>query len=570
MSEALNILLIEDDEDDYVLAREVLAEAFPGRLKLDWIDNWDAGLAAIREARHDVYLVDYRLGERDGVALVREAIEGGCKAPIILLTGLESREIDIQAMEAGAADYLVKDQISAPLLDRAIRYAMDRKRVEGSLSSLAQYDPLTGLANRSLFHLRLNDAIAQAKRAGHLVAVMLLDLDHFKDINDSWGHPVGDALLKSVADRLVSNTRETDTVSRLGGDEFAIIATNLADPEGAATLAHKAIKAISEPFILDGQEVRTATSIGISLYPMDKTDPEKLLKHADFALYQAKGAGRGTFQFYDAEMNARRRARKTLEAELGLALERRELSLHYQPKVHAITGAVTGVEALLRWAHPERGAIPPTEFIPIAEASGQIVEIGRWVMETACAEHFVWRQAGLPPISMAVNLSGIQLRRPDLVDTVAKVVADTGIEPQHLEFEITEGTIIDKQGSVIKVLHALRGRGHKLSIDDFGTGYSSLVHLKQFPVDSLKIDRSFVANIPDSPDDVAITRAVIALAQSLNLRTVAEGVENWAQFTCLQEWDCRELQGYYFCRPVPSEQFVAWFQKRKKSLSSVA
>lgn len=405
---------------------------------------------------------------------------------------------------------------------------------------------------------------------GDLVAVMLLDLDHFKDINDSWGHPVGDALLKSVADRLVSNTRETDTVSRLGGDEFAIIATNLADPEGAATLAHKAIKAISEPFNLDGQEVRTATSIGISLYPMDKTDPEKLLKHADFALYQAKGAGRGTFQFYDAEMNARRRARKTLEAELGLALERRELSLHYQPKVHAITGAVTGVEALLRWTHPERGAIPPTEFIPIAEASGQIVEIGRWVMETACAEHFVWRKAGLPPISMAVNLSGIQLRRPDLVDTVVKVVADTGIEPQHLEFEITEGTIIDKQGSVIKVLHALRGRGHKLSIDDFGTGYSSLVHLKQFPVDSLKIDRSFVANIPDSPDDVAITRAVIALAQSLNLRTVAEGVENWAQFTCLQEWDCRELQGYYFCRPVPSEQFVAWFQKRKKSLSSVA
>lgn len=429
---------------------------------------------------------------------------------------------------------------------------------------------MTGLANRSLFHVRLNDAIAQAKRAEHLVAVMLLDLDHFKDVNDSWGHPIGDALLKGVAGRLLGNTRETDTVSRLGGDEFAIIATNLADPEGAATLAQKAIKAVSEPFRLEGHEIRTATSIGISLFPMDKGDPDQLLKHADFALYQAKGAGRGTFQFYDAEMNARRKDRKALEVELGLALERRQLSLHYQPKVHAITDAVTGVEALLRWTHPERGAIPPSEFVPIAEASGQIIEIGRWVMETACAAHFAWRKAGLPPISIAVNLSGIQLRRPDLVDTVTKVVTDFGIDPQFLEFEITEGTIIDKQGTVIRALHALHDLGQKLSIDDFGTGFSSLVHLKRFPVDSLKIDRSFVAGIPDSQDDVAITRAVIALAQSLNLRTVAEGVENWAQFAFLQESDCRELQGYYFSRPVSSEKFVAWFQKRKKGLASVA
>lgn len=570
MYQHLKILLIEDDEDDFILVQDLLKEAFESRFDLDWIDNWDGALDALSQNAHDICFVDYRLGKSDGVELVRIAVDQGCKIPIILATGLESREIDIQAMEAGAADYLVKSQLTAPLIDRAIRYAIERKRVEESLATLSHYDPLTGLANRSLFQVRLNDAVAQSKRANHLIAVMLLDLDHFKDINDTWGHPVGDALLKGVAERLEVVTRETDTVARLGGDEFAIIATNLTDSEGAATLANKAIEALKEPFQLDGKEVRTATSVGISLFPSDKGDDADLQKHADFALYQAKGNGRGLLQFYDAEMNVKRSKRKSLERDLELALEREELSLNYQPKVQAVTGAITGVEALLRWKHPERGQISPVEFIPIAESTGQIIEIGQWVIETACAAHFAWIDAGLSPIPVAVNLSGVQLTRGGLVDSITKIVADTGIDPRFLEFEITEGAIIDKLDAVSKILSELHDLGHKLYIDDFGTGYSSLVHLKRFPVDCLKIDRSFITNIPDNPDDVAITRAVIALARSLGMKVVAEGVENWSQFSYLQESNCREMQGYYFSPPLPSTELVEWIRQRKRGLSTVA
>ena len=436
MFASLKILLVEDDEDDFILTRELLHEIFGTQVGLDWIDDPDRALAAILGNTHDICLVDYRLGKKDGIELVREAARQDCSAPIILLTGLDDREIDIEAMEAGAADYLVKSQITAPLLDRAIRYAIERKRIQESLAKLAQYDPLTGLANRSLFQSRLKDALASAKRTGQMIAVMLLDLDHFKDINDSLGHPAGDALLKDVAVRLKHNVRETDTVARLGGDEFAVIATNIDHLEGVATVAEKLVDAIAVPFDFENNEIRTGTSVGISVSPPDVSEPEHLLKHADFELYQAKSAGRGTWQFYDAEMNAKRQARKTMEDHLARALERNEFTLFYQPKINARTGEATGAEALIRWLHPEYGMVPPLEFIPIAEESGQIVEIGAWVVRTACAQHLAWREAGLPPVPVAVNLSPVQFKNGDLPLALRAIVAEFGLSPGFIELEI--------------------------------------------------------------------------------------------------------------------------------------
>ena len=569
MFASLKILLVEDDEDDFILTRELLHEIFGTQVGLDWIDDPDRALAAILGNMHDICLVDYRLGKKDGIELVREAARQDCCAPIILLTGLDDREIDIEAMEAGAADYLVKSQNTAPLLDRAIRYAIERKRIQESLAKLAQYDPLTGLANRSLFQSRLKDALASAKRTGQMIAVMLLDLDHFKDINDSLGHPAGDALLKEVAVRLKHNVRETDTVARLGGDEFAVIATNIDHLEGVATVAEKLVDAIAVPFDFENNEIRTGTSVGISVSPPDVSEPEHLLKHADFALYQAKSAGRGTWQFYDAEMNAKRQARKTMEDHLARALERNEFTLFYQPKINARTGEATGAEALIRWLHPEYGMVPPLEFIPIAEESGQIVEIGAWVVRTACAQHLAWREAGLPPVPVAVNLSPVQFKNGDLPLALRAIVAEFGLSPGFIELEITESVLVENTESVSKQFHTLRKLGHLIAIDDFGTGYSSLAYLKQFPVDKLKIDRAFVANITENPGDAALAKGIIALAKSLGMGVVAEGVETEEQLALLSRHGCEEIQGYYYSPPIPAEAFADWFRARAKKLKGV-
>ena len=569
MFASLKILLVEDDEDDFILTRELLHEIFGTQVGLDWIDDPDRALAAILGNMHDICLVDYRLGKKDGIELVREAARQDCCAPIILLTGLDDREIDIEAMEAGAADYLVKSQNTAPLLDRAIRYAIERKRIQESLAKLAQYDPLTGLANRSLFQSRLKDALASAKRTGQMIAVMLLDLDHFKDINDSLGHPAGDALLKEVAVRLKHNVRETDTVARLGGDEFAVIATNIDHLEGVATVAEKLVDAIAVPFDFENNEIRTGTSVGISVSPPDVSEPEHLLKHADFALYQAKSAGRGTWQFYDAEMNAKRQARKTMEDHLARALERNEFTLFYQPKINARTGEATGAEALIRWLHPEYGMVPPLEFIPIAEESGQIVEIGAWVVRTACAQHLAWREAGLPPVPVAVNLSPVQFKNGDLPLALRAIVAEFGLSPGFIELEITESVLVENTESVSKQFHTLRKLGHLIAIDDFGTGYSALAYLKQFPVDKLKIDRAFVANITENPGDAALAKGIIALAKSLGMGVVAEGVETEEQLALLSRHGCEEIQGYYYSPPIPAEAFADWFRARAKKLKGV-
>lgn len=567
MQQKLRILLVEDDQDDYILTREILDEAFGQGHLLDWARSYSEALEAISLARHDVYLFDYRLGSHNGLDLIRR-ITGShlYSSPVILLTGMESREVDMRAMEFGATDYLVKSQLCAPLIERSIRYAIEQKKTEQRLLKLAHFDPLTGLANRSLFHSRLEENIAHAKRVQDKLALLLLDLDHFKEINDSLGHPVGDVLLCKVGEQLSACIRETDIVARLGGDEFVIIATHLRDDENASNLAQRIIDAIKKGVELESQWLSTSTSIGIAIYPRDGTDADELLKNADLALYQAKDAGRGGYRFFDPQLNAQVQSRKALQKDLEKALQSQSLEVYFQPILDASSAQVVGAEALLRWRHPERGFIPPDVFIPIAESSGLIGSLGEWVLRNACTQHSKWREAGLPAIQIAVNISSVQFRRGDLVDSIANIIDESGIHPCFLDLEITESMLMEVGKPVRSLLHGLHALGVKLAIDDFGTGYSSLAYLKRFPVDKLKIDRSFVGDITNDPDDATIARAVISLGKSLNLVTVAEGVETKAQLEFLRREKCDQVQGYYFSRPIPGDEFCSWFGEYQKDI----
>ena len=445
-----------------------------------------------------------------------------------------------------------------------------RKQAEQRLARLASYDVLTGLANRSMFQSELRQAIAQVGRSKRLGALLLLDLDNFKDVNDSLGHPAGDALLKRVAQRLVSRVRETDLVARLGGDEFAIVANNLADANGATVLAQTVEAALSQPIDLDGTEIFTTASIGITLFPEDSSHPDTLLKNADMALYQAKRAGRGKFSFYNEELNAQALRRKELETALRTAITDNGLRLNYQPKVEIAEGRVVGVEALLRWNHEEHGEISPVEFIPIAETSGLIVPIGDWVLRRACEQLREWQSIGLPPIPIAVNLSAVQFKRTDLVEAVGGLIEEFDVDPSWLELEITESMIMENVDSTVAALHGLHDIGVSLAIDDFGTGHSSLAYLKRFPMDKLKIDRSFVRDVVEDPDDAAIAQIIINLAKQLNLAVIAEGVETVPQLDFLRQHGCDVAQGYHFSPPIDAVRFVDWFRNHPKGATSPA
>ncbi|MEW5727777.1 MAG: EAL domain-containing protein [Pseudomonadota bacterium] len=433
----------------------------------------------------------------------------------------------------------------------------ERKLAAQRIHHLAHHDSLTGLPNRILFQERLRGALAQAKRAGHKVALMFLDLDKFKDINDTLGHHVGDLLLKAVAKRLQRCVRETDTVARLGGDEFAVVLTNLADPDGASNVAETIIASIADPFGLDEHEVSTSTSIGITVYPDDADDADALLKNADLAMFRSKAEGRNTYHFYVAEMDAEMQARKVIERDLRLALGTDQLELHYQPLVDMSSGAITGCEALLRWKHPTRGWISPAEFIPVAERTDLIGPLGRWIMHQACVQGRDWARQGLPPLKIAVNLSPAQFKNHQaLIAMVSDILDQTGFDPALLQLEITEGIAMQNIETTIEVLRTLRSMGALISIDDFGTGYSSLNYLKRFPVDKLKIDRSFVVDIGLHPDNAAVVKAIVNLGHSLGTRINVEGVETREQLDFLLGHGVDEAQGFYFSRAVPAADFA--------------
>jgi diguanylate cyclase (GGDEF)-like protein/PAS domain S-box-containing protein len=435
------------------------------------------------------------------------------------------------------------------------------------MSYLAQHDGLTDLPNRILLNDRLTQAMGLAHRRRQKLAVLFLDLDRFKHINDSLGHVIGDRLLQSVAQRLRASVRSSDTVGRQGGDEFVVLLAEVTHAQDAAVIAEKILLALNTLHRIDQHELHITASVGIATYPDDGTDAETLMNNADFAMYHAKDSGRNNYQFFKADMNARAVERQSLEDGLRHALERQEFELHYQPKMNLETGSIIGVEALIRWRHPQRGLVSPTQFIPIAEECGFIVPIGRWVLREACRQARAWQDAGLPPLRIAVNISAVELRAKDFVAGVDAILKETRLEPRYLEFELTETFLMQDSKSTVSVLQALKDLGLHLALDDFGTGYSSLSYLKRFPIDTLKIDRSFVSDLATDADDASIVSAVISMGESLHMRVVAEGVETREQLVFLQEHSCPFAQGYYFSPPVAAGEFV---QLLRRSVGSQA
>ncbi|MDB5075261.1 MAG: hypothetical protein JWO42_1440 [Chloroflexi bacterium] len=685
----IRVLLVEDDEDDYVLTRDLLAQIPGGLYTLEWVSTFDAGLAVVGSGRHDVYLIDYQLGEESGLDLLRALLRVGCRAPIILLTGQGDASLDSAAMQAGAADYLIKGEISAPALKRALRHACDREHIlalrdnalaeaeherdllqilmdtapdsiyfkdaqarfvrvnwaqahllgastpeevegktdfdyfppavaqewyaddrhvltsgkslinrledqsgsahgtrwmlstkapivrdglvaglvgisrditdlraaEESLRHQALHDSLTDLPNRSLLHARIAAALGDGPEEPQPLALLLLDLDHFKEINDAFGHHRGDALLREAADRLRVVVRSRDTVARLGGGEFAVLLPG-ANEEGATRVAETIRATLDVPHSIDGQLLRVGTSIGIALAPTHGADGATLLRRADMAMYAAKRGqlGQALYEPTQDQHNPERLARI---AELREAIERGTLALHYQPQVDLVSGCVCGAEALVRWAHPVHGPIAPDQFIPLAEQTGLIAPLTDWVLAEAIRQCREWQRVGIV-LGVSVNLSMWNLHDPALPERIAGLLRGNGLSPAWLRLELTETALMADTERTLDVLARLSALGLRLAVDDFGAGYSGLAYLKKLPVDELKIDKGFVREMATDATDTAIVASTVALGHALGLRVVAEGVEDQATWDLLAGMGCDEAQGYHIARPLPPDTLAHW------------
>jgi len=571
------LLLIEDNLGDARLLSEMLNEQISFNTQLTRLESMTAAETYLAKHTVDVILLDLGLPDAQGLEVIRRAHAAAPGVPLVVLTGLDDESLAVQALQLGAQDYLIKGQIETRGLLRALRYAIERKSMESAALTMAQqmahsaeHDFLTGLPNRMLLNDRIGQAITLARRQTRKAAVLFLDLDGFKHINDSLGHPVGDRLLQSIAKRLVGCIRGSDSVSRQGGDEFVVLLLDLERAEDASVTARRMLEAVALPHCVDQHDLHVTASIGVSVYPDDGPDADTLIKNADTAMYQAKENGRRSFQFFKPAMNVRAVERQFIEETLRLALERRELVLHYQPKVNLMTGAIAGAEALIRWTHPMRGPIAPAQFIPVAEECGLILRIGAWVLREACTQARTWMDAGLPVSSVAVNVSAMEFQDKKFLDGLFAILSETGLDPRFLELELTESVLMKRAESTASILQILRKRGVQVAVDDFGTGYSSLSYLRKFPVDALKIDQSFVRQISADGADTTIVKAVIGMARGLSLRVIAEGVETAEEVAFLRAYRCEEAQGYYFSRPVPAQQFAMLLRDGITETSSVA
>ena len=503
----------------------------------------------------------------ESIQLLTAELRGAADARLVRRSEQFKRSSDISVITAVVATLLNLSLLSVVIL-LARREIKERRQAEEVVKFAATHDPLTGLPNRSLLVERAARAIEEAKTQGRSLAVLFIDLDRFKNINDALGHGAGDRLLQNVAGRLARCVPRSDTVARQGGDEFVVLAEAAQGASGLAQVAESIRVAVARPMAMYGKEYEITASIGISICPVDGEDLWTLLKNADTAMYRAKQQG-NAYQFYAKEMNLHSVERLELETALRRALERNELSLHYQPKVEARTERVTGIECLLRWQHPTLGPVPADQVVPLAEETGMIVPIGKWALRTACLQARNLSAQGLPPLRMAVNLSARQFMSPTLLDDIADALAETRIDPHWLEFEVTESVMIREPERAVKLLRDLKAMGVSLTIDDFGTGYSSLAYLKRLPIDGVKIDASFVRGIPEDASDVAITETILAMAGSLGLKVVAEGVETRDQLRFLEVRGCHEMQGYYFSKPLPAEQLVAYLRERQAGSEEV-
>jgi diguanylate cyclase (GGDEF)-like protein len=551
------VLLIEDNPGDARLIREMLLEEPAAAFQLDCADRLARGLEALAHGEVALVLLDLSLPDSQGLESFAKVYAHSPKIPIIVLTGTDDQALALSAVKSGAQDYLVKGKIDRELLLRAMQYSIERKRYQEELERQANYDGLTGLPNRHLLNDRLNQAVF-AQRHQRSISVVFIDLDHFKVINDSLGHNAGDEVLRHVAERLRLAVRDGDTVARIGGDEFVLILADQTKEDVIFRAMNRIIGKVSEPITIGTREFNITCSAGISVHPQDGADVETLLQNADAAMYRAKAHGRNNFQFYTSEMNALANERLSMEHSLRRALERKEFLIYYQPRINLKTGEIDGVEALLRWQHPEYGLVLPGRFIPLAEETGLIVPIGEWVLRTACAQNRAWQESGLPPVAVSVNLSARQFWGGGLARMVSAALAETRSNPLHLELELTESMVMHDAETVIATLRELKALGVQLSVDDFGTGYSSLSYLKRLPVDALKIDGAFVRDIDAGGDSDSgiLAKAIISLGHSLRLKVVAEGAETSEQVEFLRTQLCDEVQGYYFGRPMPADDFA--------------
>jgi len=562
----LRVLLLDADPDG---ARQLEAE-------LNRVDAFECSIqqcTTLSEAlsqfglrEPDVMLVNLDVADSTGLNTIERIRATNLTIPLVVFTGDEDVAVELATIQAGAQDIISKDMFDGHLCARAIRHAIQRKTAEAQLAYMARHDQLTGLVNRSLFHDYVDQALSRTSRSDRMMALLYLDLDRFQNINDSLGTAAGDTLLKNAAQRLKSCVRAGDTVGRLGGDEFAVVLEGLRNTRDVARVAEKVLGVMSEPYDLGFESLAVTPSIGVVMSGDDQSDSGVLTKSADIAMRRAKAEGGNSFCFFTPEMQVAMANRRTLEQELRAAVAGRELVLHYQPQVELVGGRTTGMEALVRWQRSSDGVlVPPNHFIPIAEETGLIESIGEWVIEEACRQTAAWSREGLPKLCVSVNLSVRQLKPGRLVNLVQQALDASGLPANQLELEVTESLLMEDVEAARMSLTELKDIGVRISVDDFGTGYSSMNYLKRFPIDTLKIDQTFVREIPTDPDDTAITSAIIALGHALRLDVVAEGVETYPQMHFLQDQGCDRAQGYLLSRPKPAPEFAEWVLERNKS-----
>ncbi|MCW9014270.1 MAG: EAL domain-containing protein [Gammaproteobacteria bacterium] len=547
------ILIADDDPAIRLVLRHAMEQE--GYHVIEVANGLEAIQATVRQ-HPDLILMDAVMPQMDGFRATSElkGMEDHYNIPVLIITSLDDDLSVEQAFNVGACDYITKP-VNWSVLKQRVKRLLFAANAERKIEHLAYHDTLTGLPNRMLFMDRMDQAISRAMRNQENFALLFIDIDNFKVINDSMGHEAGDKLLISITQRLRETLRMSDTIARLGGDEFTVVLENLSEPEAVILVVKNLLEKISEPIEISGREVHIGASIGISMYPDDGISFGNLLKNADTAMYRAKDLGRNTFQFYTAEMSEIAMRRLELENSLRNAVESQDFVIFYQPKYDFKRGKCCGMEALVRWDHPEKGIVSPDEFIPLAEETGLIVPLGEWVIKTACAQYSLWKQAGYVLNNISINVSARQFHEQDITGLFQQVLQETGLNPAEIEIELTESTLISNQRKARGIINELHDMGLLIALDDFGTGYASMSYLKDFPIDTVKIDRSFVRDIPDDKEDTAIVKAITGLAEALGLSLIAEGVETEQQIMFLKDIGCLHGQGYYWSKPVSALEF---------------
>ena len=559
------VLLVEDNRIDAQLIRRLLRRVSASYYRITHVLTVNDAMLSAEELSPDVILADLNLPDSRGTETVASLQTAYPDIPLVIVSAWEDEAISLRSVKAGAQDYLVKGHIDGANLHRVIRYAIERKRTELELFRLAQFDQLTGLPNRALLRERVNHALARAMRSGSGVATLILDMDRFKEINDMLGHEVGDKLLVEAAKRIRASVRDQDTVARLGGDEFAVVLEGVSEAREVLPVIERIVASLREVRTVDGHEINAAVSIGIAIYPENGNNLSELLRAADLAMYQAKSAGRACYQFFADAMQEEAQSRRALEWALRRALEANEFQLVYQPQICLRTGAVVGLEALIRWMHPTRGLLTPYHFIGALEEFGLINEVGEWVLKTACEQIRRWHAIDLKPMRMSVNVSAQQFEDPMLIDKVRSALAETKLSPELLELELTESCLMSDPAQAGALLREIRNVGVRIAIDDFGTGYSSLTYLNEFPLNALKIDKSFVQSVESNDRGGPISNMIIGLGQNLGLEVIAEGVETEGQLEYMREHGCDVAQGYLYARPESPKELTPWLEANQRS-----